>query len=222
MGDPVTHTLSEENYLKAIYHLEKQGTGKVSATAIAEELDNNPASVVDMLKRLTEKKLIQYDKNKGAVLTAAGHKIAVLIVRKHRLWEVFLHDKLGYSWDEVHDIAEQLEHIRDYDLPDRLDKFLGFPKYDPHGDPIPQSNGHLPPMASKPLSDVEVNHKIRITNVSDSSADFLRYLEKQGIGLNQTIIVKEIQDFDKSVLVELKGKKEVYLSAEAAGKIFVI
>ncbi len=179
----LTHTLSEENYLKAIYHLEKHGIGKVSATAIAEELDNNPASVVDMLKRLTDKKLIQYDKNKGAVLTAGGHKIAVMIVRKHRLWEVFLHDKLGYSWDEVHDIAEQLEHIRDYDLPDRLDKFLGFPKYDPHGDPIPQSNGHLPAMASKPLSDVEVNRKIRITNVSDSSADFLRYLEKQGIGL---------------------------------------
>ena len=222
MGNPVTFTLSEENYLKAIYHLEKQRTGKVSATAIAEELDNNPASVVDMLKRLTDKKLIQYDKNKGAVLTAAGHKIALSIVRKHRLWEVFLHDKLGYSWDEVHDIAEQLEHIRDYDLPDRLDKFLGFPKYDPHGDPIPQSNGHLPPMASKPLSDIEVNRKIRITNVSDSSADFLRYLEKQGIGLNQSITVKAIQDFDKSVLVELKGKKEVYLSAEAAGKIFVI
>jgi DtxR family transcriptional regulator, Mn-dependent transcriptional regulator len=222
MASTISQTLSEENYLKAIYHLELQGNGKVSATAIAEELDNNPASVVDMLKRLTEKKLIQYDKNKGAVLTTGGHKIAVLIVRKHRFWEVFLHDKLGYSWDEVHDIAEQLEHIRDYDLPDRLDKFLGFPKYDPYGDPIPQSNGQLPSMASIPLTDVEVNHKIKMTNVSDSSADFLRYLEKQGIGLNQTIIVKEIQEFDKSVLVELKGKKEVYLSAEAASKIFVI
>jgi len=214
-------TLSEENYLKAIYHLEKQGNGKVSATAIADELTNNPASVIDMLKKLSEKKLIQYDKRKGAVLTANGNKIAVLIVRKHRLWEVFLHDKLGYSWDEVHDIAEQLEHIRDYDLPDRLEKFLGYPKYDPHGDPIPQSNGHLPTVTSKPLSEVEVNRKIRITNVSDSSADFLRYLEKQGISLHQTITVKEIQDFDKSVLVELKGKKEVYLSAEAARKIFV-
>jgi len=174
-----------------------------------------------MTQTLSEKKLIQYDKSKGAVLTANGHKIAVLIVRKHRLWEVFLHDKLGYSWDEVHDIAEQLEHIRDYDLPDRLEKFLGFPKYDPHGDPIPQSNGHLPSVTSKPLSEVEVNRKIRITNVSDSSADFLRYLEKQGISLHQTITIKEIQDFDKSVLVELKGKKEVYLSAEAARKIFV-
>jgi DtxR family transcriptional regulator, Mn-dependent transcriptional regulator len=222
MGKPLTQTLSEENYLKAIYHLDKQGNGKVSATAIAEELDNNPASVVDMLKRLSDKKLIHYDKSKGAVLTANGLKIAVLIVRKHRLWEVFLHEKLGYNWDEVHDIAEQLEHIRDYDLPDRLEKFLGFPKYDPHGDPIPQSNGHLPAKASKPLSEAEVNRKILVTSVSDSSADFLRYLEKQGIGLHQTITVKEIQDFDKSVLVELKGKKEVYLSAEAAKKIFVI
>jgi DtxR family Mn-dependent transcriptional regulator len=217
----MSQTLSEENYLKVIYHLEKQGNGKVSATSISEELANNPASVVDMLRRLSDKKLIQYDKKKGAVLTASGQKIAVLIVRKHRLWEVFLHDKLGYSWDEVHDIAEQLEHIRDYDLPDRLEKFLGFPKYDPHGDPIPQSNGHLPAVTSKPLSEIEVNRKIRVTNVSDSSADFLRYLEKQGIGLNQSVTVKEIHDFDKSVLVQLKGKKEVYLSAEAARKIFV-
>lgn len=221
MRKPVKQTLSEENYLKVIFHLEKLGNGKVSATAIAEELDNNPASVVEMLKRLTEKKLIQYDKNKGAVLTASGLKIAVLIVRKHRLWEVFLHDKLGYNWDQVHDIAEQMEHIRDYDLPDRLEKFLGFPKFDPHGDPIPQSNGHLPVKESKPLSEVEVNRKILITSVSDSSAEFLRYLEKQGIGLHQKITVKEIQDFDKSVLVELKGQKEVYLSAEAAKKIFV-
>ena len=221
MGKPVKQTLSEENYLKVIFHLEKQGNVKVSATAIAEELENNPASVVEMLKRLTEKKLIQYDKRKGAILTASGLKIAVLIVRKHRLWEVFLHDKLGYNWDEVHDIAEQMEHIRDYDLPDRLEKFLGFPKFDPHGDPIPQSNGHLPAKESKPLSEVEVNRKILITSVSDSSADFLRYLEKQGIGLHQKITVKEIQDFDKSVLVELKGQKEVYLSAEAARKIFV-
>jgi DtxR family Mn-dependent transcriptional regulator len=214
-------TLSEENYLKAIYHIGKLGNDKVSATAIAEDLGNSPASVVDMLKRLTEKKLIQYDKTKGARLTDQGHKIALLIVRKHRLWEVFLHDKLGYTWDEVHDIAEQLEHIRDYDLPDRLEKFLGFPEYDPHGDPIPKSNGKLPVTKSKPLSEIEVNRKLKITNVSDNSPDFLRYLDKQHVGLNDTITVKEIQGFDKSVLVELKGRKEVYLSAEAAKKIFV-
>ncbi|HZK64908.1 MAG TPA: metal-dependent transcriptional regulator, partial [Puia sp.] len=181
----MTQTLSEENYLKAIYHIERQGL-KVSATAISEELGNNPASVVDMLKRLTEKKLIQYDKVKGAMLTGSGHKIALLIIRKHRLWEVFLHDKLGYTWDEVHDIAEQLEHIRDYDLPDRLEKFLGFPEYDPHGDPIPKSNGNLPVSRSKPLSALEPGKKIKVVSVSDGSPDFLRYLDKQGIGLNQT------------------------------------
>ena len=216
----MTQTLSEENYLKAIYHIGKQG-GKVSATAISEELANNPASVVDMLKRLREKKLIQYDKTKGAALTGSGHKIALSVIRKHRLWEVFLHDKLGYTWDEVHDIAEQLEHIRDYDLPDRLEKFLGFPEYDPHGDPIPKSNGNLPVSRSKPLSEMEAGRKVKITSVSDSSPDFLRYLNKQGIGLNHTITIREIQVFDRSVLVELKGKKEVYLSAEAAKKIFV-
>jgi DtxR family transcriptional regulator, Mn-dependent transcriptional regulator len=217
----MSQTLSEENYLKAIYHLVKQLESKVTVTSIADELANNPASVIDMLKKLTEKKLIQYDKIKGAVLTASGHKIAVQIVRKHRLWEVFLHDKLGYSWDEVHDIAEQLEHIRDYDLPDRLDKFLGFPQFDPHGDPIPQSNGHLPSVSSRPLSEVKANSKIKVISVSDSSADFLRYLEKQGIGIHRTITVKEIHAFDQSVLVELKDKKEVYLSAEAAKKVFV-
>ena len=132
-----------------------------------------------------------------------------------------MHDKLGYTWDEVHDIAEQLEHIRDYDLPDRLEKFLGFPEYDPHGDPIPKSNGKLPVTKSKPLSEIEVNRKLKITNVSDNSPDFLRYLNKQHVRLNDNITVKEIQDFDKSVLVELKGRKEVYLSAEAAKKIFV-
>ncbi len=222
MKSNTSQTLSEENYLKAIYHLTTQADNKVTVTSIAEELVNNPASVVDMLKKLKQKKLIQYDKIKGAFLTAGGLKVAVQIVRKHRLWEVFLHDKLRYSWDEVHDIAEQLEHIRDYYLPDRLDKFLGFPQFDPHGDPIPQSNGDLPVISSKPLSEIKAGFKIKVTSVSDSSADFLRYLEKQGIGINQAITVKEIQAFDQSVLIELKGNKEVYLSAEAAKKIFVL
>ena len=114
---------------------------------------------------------------------------------------------MGYSWDEVHDIAEQLEHIRDYDLPDRLDKFLGFPKYDPHGDPIPQSNGNLPAFSSIPLSEAAVNRKMKVVKVSDDSPDFLRYLENRSIGLNELIQIREIQEFDKSVLVELKGKK---------------
>ncbi|MHA4810884.1 metal-dependent transcriptional regulator [Flavitalea flava] len=217
----MSQSFSEENYLKAIYHIGNQGPDKVSPTAIAEALGNNPASVIDMLKRLTEKNLIQYDKSKGARLTGDGQKAALSIVRNHRLWETFLHDKLGYHWDEVHEMAEQLEHIRHPDLADRLEKFLGFPEYDPHGDPIPGSNGKIPVNKSKPLTEIEKGHKVKITKVSDHSTSFLQYLHKQQIGLLDTITVKEIQDFDRSMVIESKTKKKIYLSAEAAGKIWV-
>jgi len=131
-------TLSEENYLKIIYNLYKEGLAKITPTAIAEALSNNPASVVDMIKKLVDKELLQYEKSKGVKLTDKGTLIAISIVRKHRLWEAFLLEKLGYGWDEVHDIAEQLEHVHHPELADRLDKYLGFPQYDPHGDPIPR------------------------------------------------------------------------------------
>ncbi len=215
------HSLSEENYLKAIYSQTKEGVSKITPTSIAEELRNNPASVIDMLKKLSDKKLLSYDKVKGAKLTEKGNKIAVEIVRKHRLWEVFLLEKLGYSWGEVHDIAEQLEHIRHEDLADRLDKFLGYPTYDPHGDPIPDKNGKLPATKWLPLSEIAIGKKVKVVNVDDNSPDFLKYLDRQEIGLNSIITIREIQNFDKSLLVELKGKKEVYLSPEASKKIFV-
>ena len=215
------HSLSEENYLKAIYNQTKEGAKKITPTSIAEELRNNPASVIDMLKKLGDKKLLTYDKVKGAKLTERGSKIAIDIVRKHRLWEVFLLEKLGYTWGEVHDIAEQLEHIHHEDLADRLDKFLGYPNYDPHGDPIPDKNGKLPATRWMALSETEIGKKVKVVNVDDNSPDFLKYLDKQSIGLNSTIIIKEIQNFDRSLLVELKGKKEIYLSQEAAKKIFV-
>jgi DtxR family Mn-dependent transcriptional regulator len=215
------HSLSEENYLKAIYNQTKEGAKKITPTSIAEELRNNPASVIDMLKKLGDKKLLTYDKVKGAKLTERGSKIAIDIVRKHRLWEVFLLEKLGYSWGDIHDIAEQLEHIRHEDLADRLDKFLGYPNYDPHGDPIPDKNGKLPATRWMALSETEIGKKVKVVNVDDNSPDFLKYLDKQNIGLNSTIIIKEIQNFDRSLLVELKGKKEIYLSQEAAKKIFV-
>ena len=215
------HSLSEENYLKAIYTQAKEGAKKITPTSIAEELHNNPASVIDMLKKLGDKKLLTYDKIKGAKLTDRGSKIAIDIVRKHRLWEVFLLEKLGYSWDEVHDIAEQLEHIRHEDLADRLDKFLGYPNYDPHGDPIPDKNGKTPATKWQPLSETEIGQKVKVVNVDDDSTDFLKYLLKQDITLNSIIVIKEVQNFDKSLLIELKGKREIYLSPEAAKKIFV-
>ena len=215
------HSLSEENYLKAIYSQTKEGTRKITPTSIAEELHNNPASVIDMLKKLGDKKLLNYDKVKGARLTERGTKIAIDIVRKHRLWEVFLLEKLGYSWGEVHDIAEQLEHIQYEDLADRLDKFLGYPNYDPHGDPIPDKNGKLPATKWHPLSETEIGKKVKVVNVDDNSPDFLKYLDKQEIALNSILTIKEIQSFDRSLLVELKGKREIYLSPEASRKIFV-
>jgi DtxR family Mn-dependent transcriptional regulator len=215
------HSLSEENYLKAIYSQAKNGVHKITPTTIAEELRNNPASVIDMLKKLGDKKLLSYDKVKGAKLTEKGAKIAIDIVRKHRLWEVFLLEKLGYSWGDIHDIAEQLEHIRYEGLADRLDKYLGYPTYDPHGDPIPDKNGKLPATKWMPLSETEIGRKVKVVNVDDTSPDFLKYLDKQQIALNSIITVKEIQHFDKSLLIELHDKKEIYISPEAAKKIFV-
>ena len=215
------HTLSEENYLKAIYYLSQQGNVKITPTSIAETLGNNPASVIDMLKKLSDKKLLSYDKVKGAKLSEKGTRIAIDVVRKHRLWEVFLLDKLGYSWGEVHEIAEQLEHIHHTDLADRLDKFLGYPDYDPHGDPIPDKHGKVPVIKSEALSLIPIGKKVKVVTVDDGSPDFLRYLDKQGIRLNSILIIKEVQKFDHSLLVELNGKKEIFLSYEASEKIYV-
>lgn len=215
------HSLSEENYLKAIYNLSKEGDHKITPTLIADALGNNPASVLDMLKKLSDKKLLSYDKTKGAKLSEKGSKIAIEIVRKHRLWEVFLLEKLGYSWGEVHDIAEQLEHVHYTDLADRLDKFLGYPNYDPHGDPIPDKNGKVPVTRSQALSQISPDKKVKVVNVDDSSPDFLKYLDKQGVSLNSTIVIKEIQNFDHSLLIKLDDKKEIFLSHEASQKIFV-
>ncbi len=166
-------SLTEENYLKAIYHLSLKADNKISLTAIAEEIRVNAASVVDMIKKLTEKGLINYDKVKGVKLTENGSKLALSIVRNHRLWEVFLLDKLGYSWDVVHEIAEQLEHIKHSELADRLDVFLGFPEYDPHGDPIPKSNGEVPKITNTLLSQIEVGEMCRVSAVKDTSPVFL-------------------------------------------------
>ena len=215
------YSLSEENYLKAIYRLGQEGDQKITPTLIAEALSNNPASVIDMLKKLGDKKLVIYDKVKGARLTEKGNKAGLDVVRKHRLWEVFLLEKLGYSWDEIHEIAEQLEHVQHAALADRLDKFLGYPNYDPHGDPIPDKNGKLPGNRSKPLSELATGAKVKVVHVADDSTAFLKYLDKQSIAINSILTIKEIQEFDKSLLVEVKGKKEVFLSLEAAKQIFV-
>ena len=214
-------TQTEENYLKTIYLLGKQGKGKVSLTALASALGNNPASVIDMLKKLTEKKLIQYERVKGARLTGEGIKTAIRTVRKHRLWELFLQIKLGYTWDEVHEIAEQLEHVHHEDLDNRLEKFLGFPQFDPHGDPIPDKKGHFPELKSCPLSEYHQQEKGSVVGLTELSSPFLKYLDKVGIQIGSEIKVLENYDFDKSLNIKVNGKKNIHLSHQAAQNILI-
>jgi DtxR family Mn-dependent transcriptional regulator len=213
-------SLSEENYLKAIYHLAQDGE-KVSPTAIAKVLDNNPASVIDMLKKLTEKKLINYDKIKGAKLTTSGVKAAMDIVRRHRLWEVFLLEKLDYKWGEVHNLAEQLEHVGDSELADRLDKFLGRPDYDPHGDPIPKADGKIAEISKTKLVEAEPGTKYKVVAVKDDSAEFLSYLQKLGIGIGTKLKVIEKIPFDGSLVVQIEKQKNTTISNKFAENVLV-
>ena len=215
-------TLSEENYLKAVYHRSQNNGEKVTPTAIAKMLANNPASVIDMLKKLTEKKLISYDKKKGAKLTNSGVKAAMEIVRKHRLWEVFLLEKLEYKWDEVHNLAEQLEHIGNRELADRLEKFLGYPDYDPHGDPIPKADGKIAEVFKTMLLEVETGKLYKVVAVKDTSAEFLHYLQKLGIGIGSRIKVIEKIPFDGSLVVQLgKNSNTITISNKFAENVLV-
>ncbi len=215
------HSLSEENYLKVIYRLALVGKEKISLTSIAEALNNNPASVVDMLRKLVDKKLIQYEKTKGVKLTDKGRKIALQVVRKHRLWEVFLLEKLGYAWDEVHDIAEQLEHIHDLQLADKLDKFLGFPQYDPHGDPIPKANGEIAVMYKTTLAEMSDGKSCQVAGVKDTNASFLQYLKKLDIGIGTKIIVIEKILFDNSIVIMIGKNIKTTVSKVFAENLLV-
>jgi DtxR family Mn-dependent transcriptional regulator len=162
-------TLAEENYLKAIFHLENDNKAEVSTNAIAIKMNTKPSSATDMVQKLAEKKVVSYQKYKGAFLTKKGKKIAANVIRKHRLWEVFLVEKLNFQWDEVHDIAEQLEHIKSDELIERLDKFLDQPNFDPHGDPIPDKNGLIKPSDKKLLSELKENEKGICVGVKESN-----------------------------------------------------
>ena len=197
---------SEEDYLKAVYHLQKENKS-VSTNAIASYLEMKPSSVSDMLKKLADKKLIYYKKYKGSSLTKKGKLIALSIIRKHRLWETFLVDKLGFGWGHVHNIAEQLEHIDSEELIDKLDAFLQFPKYDPHGDPIPGKDGMVEALNQKLLIELQKSDKGIITGVKKGTPSLLNYLDKEKIKLGDSIKVLEIREFDGSFLVLINGKK---------------
>jgi len=189
-------TLSEENYLKTIYHLTSVSDAEVSTNAIAEKMETKASSVTDMLRKLSEKDWINYKKYQGVSLTEKGQLAAKMIVRKHRLWEVFLVEKLHFAWDEVHDIAEQLEHIKSEQLINKLDNFLGNPTKDPHGDPIPDSNGTIIAIEKVLLSEVLPNQKCQCVGVKDSSAAFLKYLDNNKIALGTTIKMLSEEEFE--------------------------
>ncbi len=214
-------TLSEENYLKIIYNLDKQGLKKITPTAISEALNNNPASVVDMLRKLVDKKLLQYEKSKGVKLTEKGRNVAIIVVRKHRLWEVFLLEKLGYGWEEVHEMAEQLEHVQHAELADRLDKFLGFPEYDPHGDPIPKANGETAVTYKTVLAEIPEGGSCRVVAVKDTSPSFLQYLKKLDIGIGTKITMIEKIPFDSSVVIKLGKSSTTTVSRVFAENLVV-
>jgi DtxR family Mn-dependent transcriptional regulator len=214
---------SIENYLKAIFSLtESSSKNEASTSAIAELLATKSSSVTDMLQKLNNKGLVSYQKYKGASLTKKGRSISVNIIRKHRLWEVFLVEKLGFKWDQIHDIAEQMEHIQSTELTDRLDKFLEFPKFDPHGAPIPDVDGNIKNHSSAfNLVDLKIGQKGIIVGVNDSSDDFLRYLEKHNLGLGVEITLLERFDFDQSISLQIGEGKSLSLSAQAARNIIV-
>ena len=211
---------SEENYLKAIFHLTTAEKKGISTNAIAEKLATKPSSVTDMIRKLSDKKVVSYKKYYGVALTNSGRKIAANIVRKHRLWEVFLVEKLQFSWDEVHDVAEQLEHIQSPKLIQQLDHFLGFPTQDPHGDPIPDQNGNLKTIEKRLLSSLVKNEAGVCIGVDDSSSEFLQFLDKRGITLGKQIKVLEKEAFDDSLIIEINQQK-MTISKKIANNLYI-
>ena len=216
------YTLAEENYLKEIYHLSASGKTEVPTNAIAAKLKTTPASVTDMIKKLSQKGLVIYKKYQGVKISHEGEMHALKIIRKHRLWETFLVQKLSFSWDEVHEVAEQLEHIQSSLLVERLDKFLGYPEYDPHGEPIPTATGELKNKEKVLLADMQAGQEGRVTAVEDSDTSFLQYLDKIGIAIGATLKVVEEIAYDQSMLLVIDGQKEIYVSQQASKNIYCI
>lgn len=211
---------TEENYLKAIFKLWEKDQENVSTNDIAQLIETTPASVSDMLKKLADKKLIDYEKYKGVQLTRKGQEKAINLIRSHRLWEVFLLEKLDFSWDQVHELAEELEHIRSPLLISRLEEFLGFPKYDPHGDPIPNKEGKIEYHEELSLNELKIGEKGQIVGVVEQSADFLQYLDKIKLSLNAKVEVLEHNDFDDSQVVKVNGNN-IFIS-DKVGKNLLI
>lgn len=214
-------SLAEENYLKSIYHLAENGNGEVSTNSISEDLNTKPASVSDMMRKLSNKGVVDYKKYKGVNISEKGKKVALNVIRKHRLWEVFLLEKLGFKWDQVHDIAEQLEHIKSPLLIKKLDEFLGFPSVDPHGDPIPDENGNIQLQPQKALSELLIGEEGNIVNVPDSNPALLQHLDQIKMHLGIKLKVLEKVEFDGSLLISINGNPGIYISGAICDKIML-
>ena len=213
-------SFTEENHLKAIFHLSNIDNKDVSTNAIAESLKTKAPSVTDMLQKLSDKKLVTYKKYQGSFLTPIGRKTALNIIRKHRLWEVFLVEKLNFNWSEVHEVAEQLEHIKSKKLTIELDKFLGYPTKDPHGDPIPNTAGFIKYTTKLLLSDLKIGDKGTFVGVKDSSSAFLKFLDKRKIALGSNIKILHIEDFDDSLHIGM-DETNLTISMKSANNIYV-
>lgn len=212
---------TEENYLKAIYHLSENGSVEVSTNGIADVVNTRAASVSDMLKKLAAKKMIYHRPYFGVSLTEVGNSAALGVIRKHRLWEVFLVNKLQFNWDEVHEVAEQLEHIKSPLLIQRLDEFLGFPSIDPHGDPIPNEKGQFISKPKKPLSDLLVSENGIVVLVKDTSPVFLKYMDKLGVHIGSKIKVIDKVEYDGSVEIRIDNSKTAIVSKEVSENIMI-
>jgi len=213
---------TEENYLKAIYKLSEAEPGvEVSTNRIAEALQTRAASVTDMLRRLGEKGLLDYQRYRGATLTREGRQVALLTIRRHRLWEVFLVQTLGFNWDEVHEVAEEMEHLQSPLLLRRLDEFLGFPQLDPHGDPIPSEDGAVQRPRSRLVADLTPGEHGTVVAVKDTSPAFLRYLDKVGLSLGATLEVLDKVEFDNSLEIKVNQNQKALISAEVSRNLLV-
>jgi DtxR family Mn-dependent transcriptional regulator len=213
-------SIAEENYIKAIWHLQ-QADSNVTTNELAAELHTKPASVTDMLKRLKEKKLLNYEPYYGVKLNAEGKKLALSIIRKHRLWEYFLVEKLKFNWDEVHAIAEELEHVSSPELVKRLDDFLGNPRFDPHGDPIPDHSGKMESVNQISLHELKEHTSAIVTGVGDQSSSLLELLNRKNINIGTKLEIKQRNSFDASVEIKLRNQPLVTISEQLAKKIFV-
>ena len=215
-----SHSFSEENYLKSIFHLEQNAEGSVSTNEIAEKMDTKASSVSDMLRKLANKNLLNYVKYQGVTLSPKGRETALNVIRKHRLWEVFLVEKLNFYWDEVHDLADELEHIQSDELTNRFDGFLVFPSFDPHGDPIPDMNLKLKKVDKELLFELTTGQSGIFVGIRDSNNDFLQFLDKLEIKVGHNMEVISTERFDESMVI-LCNEKEHFISKRVASNIYI-